>query len=88
MNSWQRKQAERSINKDGYKVVRVVVFGEELCEKMMKRMGFPGVVVGLRDMKALDYSEQSGQSYRIENEGQVVALGKAEELTFCKGIKK
>jgi hypothetical protein len=48
--------------------VRVLAFGEELCQKLMKRIGFVGVMVAMRDLKALDYSDQSGQSFRIETE--------------------
>ena len=39
-------------------------------------------------MKRLDYSEQSGYSFRIEKDEQVLSLGKAEEYIVCKGAEK
>jgi hypothetical protein len=80
------KILDRSFTSDGYKQIRLLAFGDELCQKLAKRMGHPGIVVALTDLKFLDYSEHSGQSMRIESEEQVFTLGKSEDLTFCKGL--
>ena len=43
--------------------------------------------MGLSDLTVLDYSENSGQSFRIEGEkSNFVTIGKSEELVFCKGV--
>jgi hypothetical protein len=43
----QAKQVERSFNRDGYKTLRVLAFGEELCKTLKKRVGYPGMVICL-----------------------------------------
>ena len=48
-------------------------------------MGYPGLVICLSNLKRLDYSEQSGYSFRIEKDEQVLSLGKSEEYFVCKG---
>ena len=63
-------------------------FGEEICKVVQKRVGVPGMVVCLSNLKRLDYSEQTGYSFRIENEEQVLCLGKAEEYVMCRGTEK
>lgn len=68
--------------------MRVIVFKEELCKKVAEKIGIVGMVVCLSKLSRLDYSENSGLTYRIESEGQVVCIGKAEDLAFCKGAPK
>jgi hypothetical protein len=51
--------------------LRVLAFGEDLCKTIQKRVGIPGMVVCLFNLKRLDYSEQTGFSFRIESEDQV-----------------
>jgi hypothetical protein len=82
------KQASRSFNLDGYKTLRVMVFKDELCKKIGEKIGVVGLVVCLSNLSRLDYSEHSGVSFRIESEGQVACIGKAEDLSFCKGAPK
>ncbi len=82
------KQASRSFNLDGYKTLRVIVFKDELCKKVAEKIGIVGMVVCLSKLSRLDYNENSGLTYRIESEGQVVCIGKAEDLAFCKGAPK
>ena len=68
--------------------MRILAFGEDLCNKLEKKAGIPGMIVCLANLKRLDYSEQSGVSFRIENEEQVLGLGKSEELGICKGVEQ
>ena len=68
--------------------MRVMVFKDELCKKIGEKIGVVGLVVCLSNLSRLDYSEHSGVSFRIESEGQVVCIGKAEDLSFCKGAPK
>lgn len=63
------KQASRSFNLDGYKTLRVIVFKDELCKKVAEKIGVVGMVVCLSKLSRLDYSENSGLTYRIESEG-------------------
>lgn len=84
----QAKQVERSFNRDGYKTLRVLAFGEDLCKTLKKRVGYPGMVICLSNLKRLDYSEQSGYSFRIEKDDHVLSLGKSEEYYVCKGAEK
>jgi hypothetical protein len=46
------------------------------------------MIVWLANLKRLDYSEQTGYSFRIETEDQVLSLGKAEEYALCKGAQE
>ena len=46
------------------------------------------MVICLLNLKRLNYSEQSGYSFRIEKDEQVLSLGKAEEYIVCKGAEK
>lgn len=46
------------------------------------------MIVCLSNLPRLDYSENSGVAFRIESEGQIACIGKAEELSFCKGMAK
>jgi hypothetical protein len=48
--------------------MRILAFGEDLCKTLQKRVGYPGMIVCLSNMKRLDYSEQTGYSFRIEND--------------------
>lgn len=73
---------------DGYKTLRVIVFKDELCKKVFEKIGVVGMVVCLSNLSRLDYSENTGLTYRIESEGQVVCIGKSEDLAFCKGAPK
>lgn len=66
----------------------MLAFGEDLCKTIQKRVGIPGMVVCLVNLKRLDYSEQTGFSFRIESDDQVLSLGKAEEYILCKGAEK
>lgn len=87
-NQQVMKQAARSFNTDGYKTLRIIVFGEDLCKAVAKKIGIVGLVVCLSNLKRLDYSEHSGVTLRIENEEQVFCVGKSEDLSFCKGAPK
>ena len=46
-------RGEKSFNQDGYKVVRVLAFGD-ITKFLAKRMAIVGLVVALVDLKALD----------------------------------
>lgn len=46
------------------------------------------MVVAFSDLKALDFSENSGQALRIESEQQVYTMGKSEDFVMCKGAPK
>lgn len=52
--------AERSFNENGYKTVKLLAFGEELCRPLAKKIEIPGLVVAFSDLKPLDFSENSG----------------------------
>jgi hypothetical protein len=50
-------------------------------------MGIMGLVVGISELGVLDYSENSGITYRIDSEkSSFVSIGKSEDMVFCKGI--
>lgn len=61
---WEQQRlvraAEKSFCSDGYKQVRVLAFGEDLCKTLIKRIGVVSMVVGFADLKLLDYSEHTG----------------------------
>jgi|LauGreDrversion4_2_1035121.scaffolds.fasta_scaffold217413_1 hypothetical protein len=46
------------------------------------------MTICLSNLKRLDYSEQTGYSFRIESDDQVLSLGKSEEYSLCKGAEK
>lgn len=79
--------ALKSWNTDGYKAIRVLAFGDELTKQLHKKIGVVGMVIALVDLKPLDFSNNSGQSFRIHEETQTFCLGKSEELIFCSGVK-
>jgi hypothetical protein len=54
------KAAERSFNTDGYKTVKFLAFGEDLCRALAKKTGFVGMVIALSDLRPLDFSDNSG----------------------------
>jgi hypothetical protein len=62
------RAADKSFTMDGYKQLKVLAFGEDLCRPLAKKIGFPGMVIALTDLRPLDFSENSGQALRIENE--------------------
>ncbi len=50
-------RGEKSFNQDGYKVVRILAFGD-ITNYLAKRMAIVGLVVALVDLKALDPDKQ------------------------------
>lgn len=64
----QAGQAEKSFNSDGYKVMRVMVFGKELIKAVINKVTLVGIVIALVDLKPMDISGQTGQSYKLDSE--------------------
>ena len=84
-NKERMQAAEKSFNEDNYKVVRILAFGEELCKKVSAKLGVPGIVVAFSNLLPLDFSNNSGQSLRLETEEQFFTIGKSAEYIICKG---
>ena len=75
--------AERSFNGNGYKTMKVLVFGD-LADKVYKLT--IGTVIGLINPKPLKRDPKHGFSFAIDFEAQMMKIGYSEEITTCKGI--
>ena len=63
-NQQLTKQAYRSFNMEGYKILRVMVFKDQ-CKKIASKIGAVGTIISLTNMSRLEYSENSGFSFNI-----------------------
>lgn len=65
-----------------------MVFGKELVKAVINNVAIVGIVIALIDLKPMDMSGNTGQSYKLDSEDQIITIGKSEDLVFCKGAPK
>ena len=76
--------AKKSFNSNGYKTVKIQVYGEALTHLSKMQIGS---IIGLANPRPMKASAEFGYTYIIEAGAAIFKIGISEDLSFCKSAK-